>query len=127
MSLKSFFNSKKLTRFSHELHERAQMFFEPTTPTKNYATIPESQLKLFLNQAIQTKRLVTVTLMTPTGTYEKLTGTLYPLNDQLKAVYLRLDAKKTRLIFIKDIAHLDLGRLSPKDVRPLTYERVSFR
>lgn len=126
MSFKTFFRSKKLTRFSHELHERVQTFFEPTASVKNYATIPENQLKLFLNQAIQTKRLVTITLKTQSNSYEKLTGTLYPLNDQLKVVYLRLDAKKTRLIFIKDIVHLDLGKLSLKDVRPLTYERVSF-
>lgn len=126
MSFKTFFRSKKLTRFSHELHERAQTFFEPTASVKNYATIPENQLKLFLNQAIQTKRLVTITLKTQSNSYEKLTGTLYPLNDQLKVVYLRLDAKKIRLIFIKDIVHLDLGKLSLKDVRPLTYERVSF-
>ena len=74
----------------------------------------------------RSKRLVTITLKTQSNSYEKLTGTLYPLNDQLKVVYLRLDAKKIRLIFIKDIVHLDLGKLSLKDVRPLTYERVSF-
>ncbi len=118
MTLKKFFSPENLSKFTKNLHTKAQSFFEleqttPTPRTTDFASIPPKQLALFLQQAIRSQKTATLTLALKDGTTETLSGKLDSIQNRFDAVTLNISDK--RVVFTKDIVHLGLERFSVKD------------
>lgn len=121
MTLKKFFSPENLSKFTKNLHTKAQSFFEleqptPTPRTTDFSSIPPKQLALFLQQAIRSQKTATLTLALKDGTTETLSGKLDSIKNRFDAVTLKISDKQTRVVFTKDIVHLGLERFAVKDV-----------
>ncbi len=104
MTLKKFFSPENLSKFTKNLHTKAQSFFEleqttPTPRTTDFASIPPKQLALFLQQAIRSQKTATLTLALKDGTTETLSGKLDSIQNRFDAVTLKISDKQTRVVF----------------------------